>query len=88
MAGQQIARERGGLAFIAASADDKFSAFDIETGKVLRTTRLPAGGQATPMAYAVNGRQYVVIAAGGNALFQTTPVDYVFAFSLTADTLP
>lgn len=47
----------GGLAFIAASADDKFSAFDIETGEVLWTTRLPAGGQATPMTYAVDGRQ-------------------------------
>ncbi|MFO1401413.1 MAG: PQQ-binding-like beta-propeller repeat protein [Steroidobacteraceae bacterium] len=58
----------GNLVFIAASMDDKFRAFDADTGKVLWTARLPAGGQATPMTYAVDGRQYVVIAAGGHAL--------------------
>ncbi len=78
----------GGLAFIAASADDKFRAFDVETGEVLWTTLLPAGGQAIPMTYAVAGRQYVVIAAGGHALFQTTPGDYVIAFALNDDRIP
>ncbi len=78
----------GGLAFIAASADDKFRAFDVETGEVLWTTLLPAGGQATPMTYAVDGQQYVVIAAGGHALFQTTPGDYVIAFALNDDRIP
>jgi len=72
----------GGVVFIAATLDDKFRAFDVETGKVLWTAKLPAGGQATPMTYAVNGRQYVVLAAGGHPLFQTTPGDYVLAYAL------
>jgi quinoprotein glucose dehydrogenase len=72
----------GGVIFIAATVDDKFRAFDTETGEVLWKTKLPAGGQATPMTYAVEGRQYVVIAAGGHALYRTTPGDYVIAYSL------
>lgn len=72
----------GNLVFIAASMDDKFRAFDADTGKVLWTARLPAGGQATPMTYSVDGRQYVVIAAGGHALYRTTPGDYVIAYAL------
>jgi quinoprotein glucose dehydrogenase len=72
----------GGVVFIAASVDDNFRAFDTETGEVLWKTKLPAGGQATPMTYSVDGRQYVVIAAGGHALYQTTPGDYVIAYSL------
>jgi quinoprotein glucose dehydrogenase len=43
---------------------------------------LPAGGQATPMTYVADGRQFVIIAAGGHALYQTTPGDYVLAFAL------
>jgi len=44
--------------------------------------RLPAGAQATPMSYELNGRQYVVIAAGGHAKLGTTRGDYVMAFAL------
>jgi quinoprotein glucose dehydrogenase len=73
---------KGGLAFIAASLDDKFRAFDIETGEILWETSLPAGGQATPMTYAIKERQYVVIAAGGHSLYHSTPGDYVIAFTL------
>ncbi len=72
----------GGVVFIAATVDDKFRAFDVETGEVLWKTKLPAGGQATPMTYSVDGRQYVVIAAGGHALYRTTPGDYVIAYAL------
>jgi quinoprotein glucose dehydrogenase len=72
----------GGLVFIAATADDKFRAYDIDNGEVLWKTKLPAGGQATPMTYSLNDRQYLVIAAGGHALYQTTPGDYVIAYSL------
>lgn len=70
-----------GLVFIASSLDDRMRAFDINTGKVLWRTKLPAGGQATPMTYSVGGRQYVVIAAGGykNA---STRGDYVIAYAL------
>jgi quinoprotein glucose dehydrogenase len=72
----------GGLAFIGATADDRFRAFDLDTGAMLWSTALPAGGQATPMTYSVGGRQYVVIAAGGHALYRTTPGDYVLAWAL------
>ena len=46
--------------------DDYLRAFDLETGEELWRGRLPAGGQATPMSYESEGRQFVVIAAGGN----------------------
>jgi quinoprotein glucose dehydrogenase len=56
----------GGLLFIGATNYDKvFRALDKTTGKVLWQTTLPAAGNATPSTYEVNGRQYVVIAAGG-----------------------
>ena len=74
----------GGLAFIAATMDDKFRAFDVETGKQLWQAKLPAGGQATPMTYQANGRQFIVIAAGGHPSYQQTPGDYVIAFALLA----
>jgi len=56
----------GGLVFIGATSyDRKFHAFDKQTGKLLWETTLPAAGNATPATYEVNGRQFVVIAAGG-----------------------
>ncbi len=56
----------GGLLFIGATNYDKvFRALDKTTGKVLWQTTLPAAGNATPATYEVDGRQYVVIAAGG-----------------------
>jgi len=58
----------GGLLFIGATKDEKFRAFDKATGKVLWETSLPAGGYATPATYAVGGKQYVVIAAGGGKM--------------------
>jgi quinoprotein glucose dehydrogenase len=70
-----------GLVFIAASLDDRLRALDINTGKVLWETTLPAGGQATPMTYSINGRQYLVIAAGGYKDLSTRG-DYVIAFAL------
>ena len=71
-----------GLAFIGSSMDDSFRAFDVDTGQVLWTTQLPAGGQATPMTYQENGRQYVVISAGGHGKLGTTLGDSVVAFAL------
>jgi quinoprotein glucose dehydrogenase len=58
----------GGLVFIGATKDEKFRALDKRDGKVLWETTLPAGGYATPSTYAVGGRQYVVIAAGGGKM--------------------
>lgn len=56
----------GGLLFIAATEfDNKFRAFDKSTGELLWETTLPFAGIATPATYAVKGRQFVVIAAGG-----------------------
>ena len=56
----------GGLLFIGASNfDRKFRAFDKSTGELLWETTLPFSGNATPATYEVDGRQYVVIAAGG-----------------------
>lgn len=55
----------GGLIFIGATADETFRVFDKETGEILWQTALPFGGNATPSTYMVDGRQYVVISAGG-----------------------
>lgn len=55
----------GGLIFIGATADETFRAFDKDTGKVLWQAKLPFSGNATPSTYSVNGRQFVVISAGG-----------------------
>jgi len=73
-----------GLVFIAAATDEKLRAFDVHTGRELWQARLPAGGQATPMTYVAGGRQFVVIAAGGNARAGTTFGDAVVAFALPA----
>lgn len=56
----------GGVLFIGATSyDKKFRAFDKSSGELLWQTILPFAGNATPATYAVKGRQYVVIAAGG-----------------------
>ena len=73
----------GGLVFIASSAiDDYLRAFDIVTGEELWRWRLPAAGQATPMSYVWEGRQYVLIYAGGNPRSQSRLGDALVAFAL------
>ena len=72
----------GGLIFIAAALDNYLRALDIETGDELWRGRLPAGGQATPMTYEWQGRQYVVIYAGGHARVGTQLGDHLIAFAL------
>ena len=71
-----------GLVFIGAAMDNYLRAFDSQTGEELWKGRLPAGGQATPMTYQVDGRQYVVIAAGGHTGLGQNTGDYVVAFAL------
>jgi quinoprotein glucose dehydrogenase len=71
----------GGLIFIGATKDEKFRAIDARNGQVLWETTLPAGGYATPATYAIDGRQYVVIAAGGGKMGTKSGDAYV-AFSL------
>ncbi|URO01376.1 membrane-bound PQQ-dependent dehydrogenase, glucose/quinate/shikimate family [Leclercia adecarboxylata] len=74
---------RSGLIFTGATADDYLRAFDEASGKELWRTRLPAGGQATPMTYqAGNGKQYVVIAAGGHGGLGTRSGDALMAYAL------
>jgi quinoprotein glucose dehydrogenase len=72
---------KGGLVFIAASKDSKIRAFNKTTGKVLWEATLPAAGFATPAVYAVNGKQYVVIACGGGKIGNKSGDQYL-AFSL------
>jgi quinoprotein glucose dehydrogenase len=72
----------GNLVFIAASIDGHLRAFDSRTGQVLWEYALPASAQATPMTYELDGRQYVVIAAGGHGKLRTKLGDYVMAFRL------
>jgi quinoprotein glucose dehydrogenase len=72
----------GGVVFSAATMDNYIRAFDAETGKEIWKYELPAGGQATPMTYTLNGKQFVVIAAGGHGKLGTKQGDYVLAFTL------
>ncbi len=73
---------KNGLLFIGATNyDKKFRVFDKLTGKLLWETTLPAAGNATPAMYEVNGRQFVVIAAGGGKSKDPPGGSYV-AFAL------
>jgi len=74
----------GGLVFIAATNfDHKIRAFDKTTGKLLWEAALPFAGDATPATYMVNGRQYLVIAAGGSSMNPRGPIGGVYvAFAL------
>jgi quinoprotein glucose dehydrogenase len=74
---------KGGVAFLGAAVDNYLRAYDLATGKELWEARLPAGGQATPMTYSLeNGKQYVVMVAGGHGSVGTKPGDYVIAYTL------
>ncbi|WP_266167995.1 membrane-bound PQQ-dependent dehydrogenase, glucose/quinate/shikimate family [Dyella subtropica] len=74
----------GGVAFMGATLDDYLRAYDVRTGKKLWESRLPAGGQATPMSYISDktGRQYVVIMAGGHGSSGTKMGDSLIAYAL------
>jgi len=71
-----------GLVFDAATLDAKLRAFDAAKGTELWSTSLPAPAQSTPMSYSIDGRQFVVIAAGGHAQLGHQRGDDVIAFSL------
>lgn len=72
----------GGLIFIGATMDHYLRAIDVENGEELWRGRLPAPGNATPMTYEWNGRQYVVIYAGGYSRLDTALSDRLIAFAL------
>lgn len=76
----------GGLVFVGGTIDRRFRAFDAETGALLWETRLDASAHATPMTFrGADGRQYVVVAAGGDGLLQSPPGPLVVAFALPKD---
>lgn len=76
----------GGLVFIGAAMDERFHAFDKATGKLLWEFQMEAGGYATPSTYEVDGRQYVVIAAGGGGKPETRPGNAYYCFALPEKT--
>jgi quinoprotein glucose dehydrogenase len=77
----------GDLIFIAATPDEKIRAFDKYTGRVLWEHQLPAGGYATPSTYEVDGRQFVVIAAGGGGKLGTRHGESIVAFALPREAI-
>jgi len=73
---------RSGLVFISGTMDRYVRAIDIRTGRELWKSRLPAGGQATPMTYSAGGRQYLLVTAGGHSILGTKFGDYTIAYAL------
>lgn len=72
----------GGLVFIGGTMDEKFRAFDAGSGEVLWEHQLEAGAYATPATYMAEGRQFVVVAAGGGGKLRTPSGDAFVAFTL------
>jgi quinoprotein glucose dehydrogenase len=72
----------GGLIFAAAALDPHLRAFDADTGHELWSVELPASAQSTPMTYEWNGKQYIVICAGGHGKMKSKMGDSVVAFAL------
>lgn len=73
---------KGGLVFIGAAMDERFHAYDKDTGELLWEYQMEFGGYATPATYEVDGRQYVVIAAGGGGKPGTKAGDMYYGFAL------
>jgi quinoprotein glucose dehydrogenase len=72
-----------GVVFVGATIDGRFRAFDAESGALLWETTLEANAHATPMTFmGRNGRQYVVVAAGGDGLLVSRPGSTIVAFAL------
>lgn len=71
-----------GLIFIAAATDDLIRAIDMRTGETIWSDVLPAGGQANPMIYEQDGKQYLLIMAGGHHFMMTSPGDSLIAYAL------
>lgn len=74
---------KGGLAFLSGTLDYYVRGYDLKTGKELWRKRLPAGGQATPSTYlGSDGRQYLVVVAGGHGSTGTKAGDSIIAYAL------
>jgi quinoprotein glucose dehydrogenase len=73
----------GGVAFLSGTLDYYVRAYDVASGATLWHSRLPAGGQATPLSYRDrNGRQVLVVVAGGHGSLGTKAGDHVIAYAL------
>ncbi|WP_426803741.1 glucose/quinate/shikimate family membrane-bound PQQ-dependent dehydrogenase [Xanthomonas campestris] len=75
----------GGVTFIGASLDNFVRGFDTRTGKQVWETRVPAGPQAAPLSYTIDGKQYIVAAVGGHDRMETKSGDSVIAWALPDD---
>lgn len=74
----------GGVGFLSGTLDQYIRAYDVKNGKELWKSRLPAGGQATPMSYTgKDGKQYVLVVVGGHGSLGTKMGDYIIAYKLT-----
>ena len=74
---------RGGVAFLSGTLDYYVRGYDLRTGEERWKSRLPAGGQATPSTYlGADGRQYLVVVAGGHGSTGTKAGDAVIAYAL------
>jgi len=78
----------GGLVFTAGTLEAAMYAFDVQTGRLLWTGQLPTSARSTPMTYrGPDGRQYIVISAGGHGTQIGPPLgDHVVAFALPDNT--
>ncbi|MBL8224680.1 MAG: pyrroloquinoline quinone-dependent dehydrogenase [Chromatiales bacterium] len=65
----------GGLTFIGATGDARLRAFETATGKEVWSTALPASAHANPMTYLADGRQFIVVAAGGHMFINAAGID-------------
>ena len=72
----------GGLVFTAAVRSPVLQAFNSATGALVWTGALPAPAQSTPMTFVLDGKQIVVVAAGGHGGFGTPIGDSLVAFAL------
>jgi len=72
----------GGMTFVGAALDQYLRGYNSETGELLWEVRLPAGAQANPMSYEIDGRQYIVAAVGGHQRMDTKLGDSVIAWAL------
>ncbi len=74
-----------GLTIIGAADDAMLRIFETRSGRLLWSAKLPAAANATPMTYlAPDGRQYIVVAAGGHTYLGNARGDHVMAFALPA----
>ena len=72
----------GGIIFIGGAMDERFHAYDKQSGKLLWEFQMDAGGYATPSTYEIDGKQYVVIAAGGGGKPETKAGNAFYCFAL------